>query len=193
MLLQVIRGLRCAASRQVGRGGAKGEGIGLQRPGDQAGAFQFAETDRHVKTAVDQVHALIAHHHVQVDKWVALGKLTQGRHQAFGAEHGGRGDAQAAFGGFAVDLLGQQLGVGHQPQHFQAALIILPAKFGEVLFARGAFEQADAKPLFQRSQMVAHHGGRNPAFLRGGGHAAGLDDFHVHRHCLEQIHYQALV
>ncbi len=122
-----------------------------------------------------------------------MGEFAQRRRQALGAEGGWGGDAQGASGHVAVGLFGQLFGVGHQPQHLQTALVILAAELRKALLARGALEQADSQALFQGSQVVADHRGRHAAGVGCRCHAAGLHHFYVHRHCLEQIHYQALI
>ncbi|MNV55525.1 hypothetical protein D3C71_1477590 [compost metagenome] len=111
-------------------------------------------------------------------------ELTQCRGQALGPEGQGRGDAQGAAR-FVQSLLGQSLGIGHQPQHFQAALVIRGAELGQPLAPRRAVEQAHTQPLLQGLEVIADHGRGHFTLQGGGGHAAGLHHFHVDGHCLE--------
>ncbi|MNY18582.1 hypothetical protein D3C86_1519710 [compost metagenome] len=187
---QVFRCLWRAPAGEIFRRGAHGQGVVDQRAGDQVGGLQRPEAKRYIEAVFQQIRASVGQYHVEFHPRVLPAELTQCRRQAFGTEGQRRGDAQDAAR-FVQRLLGQALGVGHQPQHFQAALVIRGAELGQPLAPRRAVEQAHTQPLLQGLEVIADHGRGHFALQSGGGHAAGLHHFHVNAHCLEQIHYQA--
>jgi hypothetical protein len=189
VLFQVI-GLSWRASPcQISRGRADGQGVVHQGAGDQLG-IDRTQADGDVETVVEQVESLVGQDHVELDLWVALAEFGQGWRQELRAEGQRRGDAQGA-GGVALGLLRQALGVGDQPDDFQAALIVGRAELGQALAPRRPVDQAHAEALLQRAKVIAHHGGGHLAGLGRRRQAAGFHDFHVNGHCLEQVHYQA--
>lgn len=150
----------------------------------------MAEADGDVESMFEQVQPLIGQHHVELDLSEALAEFGQRRCEALGAEGQWRGDAQGA-GGLALGLLGQALGIGHQPEHFQAALVVGRAELGQALAPRRTVDQAHAETLLQCTKMIAHHGGGHFAYLGRRRQASGFYHLHVNGHRLEQVHYQA--
>ncbi|MNF96643.1 hypothetical protein D3C84_794390 [compost metagenome] len=187
---QVLRFLWRAAPGHVRRGCAHGQGVVDERAGNQGGRLQGTQAKGHVQTVFEHVRTTVGEHHVEFYPRVEQGKFAQGRRQFFRAEGQGRRDAQGAAG-FIDRLLGQAFRVCHQPQHFEAALVIRGAEFGQPLAPGGAVEQAHTQALLEGLEVIADHGGGHFALRSGAGHAAGFHHFDVHGHCLEQVHYQA--
>ena len=190
VLLQILWRVRHAAPRDVIRGSADRQGVVDQGPGDQVGLVEIAQAECDIEAVLQQIRTAVGQHHVELHLRIEQGVFAEGRGQSFNAEGQRRGDTQQAAR-LVRRLFGKAFGVGHQAEHFQAALIIDAAEFGQALAARGALQQLHAEPLLQRAQMIAHHRRRHFALRSGGRHAPGFDHFDVDAHRLKQIHYQA--
>ena len=67
---------------------------------------------------------------------------------------------------------GDVVGLLDVGEDLDAAVVVGPADLGEADLSRGAVEQPRAEPVFQRLDMVAHHGRRHVEPAAGGGEAA---------------------
>ena len=71
---------------------------------------------------------------------------------------------------------GDVVGLFQIGQDLDAAVVIGLADFGGADLACGAVEQPRAQPLFQRLNMIAHHGGRHVELTSCGRKSAAVDD-----------------
>ena len=165
VLLQVGRGLRCAAPGEVV--GARDEHPPdlADPPRHQAGIRHRRDPDRHVEPFLDQVHHAIeeddrgGHARMRVEE-----RRDDGRQRRAAEGHGG-GDGEVAMRHRGLSdrgLLGL-LDVGEKPAR---ALQETRPGLGQADAARRAVEEAASEPLLQGGDGASHRGRRDPHAAR---------------------------
>ena len=187
MLRQVVRRLRFAVIRKVGRRGA-GDDVDLgHAPRHQPGLLQAADPHRDVHALRDQVDDAVVEADVEVDRRVATGEVWQGRQQQVAAERDRHVHPQQSLwlGARAAQGL---LGILDFVQDAAAAAQEVGTLGGQADSARGAVEQADPEVLLERRDVSAGRGPGNVQFVSRLPERAALGDPGEHAHGQQLVH-----
>jgi len=157
-----------------------------QLAGDQGGIRRQHGADGEVVAFLDQVCHALADGEVDGDLRLAG--------EEFGDDGGEETDdvgtgveaQRAARGG--LQRTGDAVGVVELGQDLRRAVEIGMADFGEAHLAGGAVQQAHAKPVLERLDVVAHHRRGQVQAAGGRREAAGFGDAAEHREAGQPVH-----
>ncbi len=184
---EIVRRLRRAVTREVGRGGAHDARQIAKLVRDEVHVAQRADAQRQIGADVGEIDDAIGQCELELDLRIAREKLWHRGYQRVGPERGADVHAQPAARALA-EAHHFRFRVGDGAHDAMRALEVDFAFGGEGEASRRAMEQAHAEAPLEPRHQLRHGRWRDAEIARGGREPVALDCAHERGHCQRRFH-----